>query len=330
MGRTIAHWKTPVRVPTYTARSVVTAMMPHSGKNALRVFNCFVNEGGNVNENCYSGSVLNALNERLSMVAIKYSHEGIFKLLVQLGANLYHMDNVGNSLLHIASSFNSPNIASFLIELRADVNSRNNKGRTPCYDAASNGHNSIVRLLVGARASFGADNNGTTPVYAAARQGHYKAIATLEEAGALINEPKDAELPIGIAARYNHFEAVHLLAHLGSRFVFNGRGFWQSSDISERPRWSTLYGSIIYLGGDLHVLGSITASSLAKRVEILKAFDFFDPRVRVIGTREKLRKDYFVLSLLLDQERATAADGDVMGKLRVLPEELVREVITHF
>ena len=52
--------------------------------------------------------------------------------------------------------------------------------------------------------------------------------------------------------------------------------------------------------------------------------------MRVRQEREELRKDYFVLSLLLDSGRATAADGEVMARLQVLPSELVREVIEYF
>ena len=52
--------------------------------------------------------------------------------------------------------------------------------------------------------------------------------------------------------------------------------------------------------------------------------------MRVSREREELRKDYFVLSLLLDSGRATAPDGEVMARLQVLPSELVREVIEYF
>ena len=89
--------------------------------------------------------------------------------------------------------------------------------------------------------------------------------------------------------------------------------------------------SIIRAGGNDSAPGQpVTGAWLATRVALLNAAELYDPRVRVSRAREERRKDYCVLSLLLDTGRATGADGDVMAWLQVLPSELVREVIEWF
>ena len=142
-----------------------------------------------------------------------------------------------------------------------------------------------------------------------------------------------AVIAIAIAAYRNHDSTVRLLAHMGARLLRpDGEGFWihyQDDDTHDRMRDLSL--SIIRAGGNDSAPGQpVTGASLATRVALLNAAELYDPRVRVSRAREELRKDYFVLSLLLDSERATAPDGEVMARLQVLPSELVREVIEYF
>ena len=187
--------------------------------------------------------------------------------------------------------------------------------------------------LISAGASFVADNEGTTGVLLAAREGHDKVIVTLAQAKASIDEPRGNDTPISAAAEENHEVVVRLLAHMGARLLRpNGTGFWLAyRDVNTRQRMTDLSLSIIDAGGNDSAPGQpVTGASLATRVALLNAAELYDPRVRVSRAREELRKDYFVLSLLLDEGRATGADGEVMARLQVLPSELVREVIEWF
>ena len=120
---------------------------------------------------------------------------------------------------------------------------------------------------------------------------------------------------------------------MGARLLQpDGEGFWANyEDPATHDRMRDLSLSIIRAGGNDSAPGQpVTGASLATRVALLNAAELYDPRVRVSREREELRKDYFVLSLLLDEERATGADGEVMARLQVLPSELVREVIEYF
>ena len=120
---------------------------------------------------------------------------------------------------------------------------------------------------------------------------------------------------------------------MGARLLRpNGNGFWTAyHNADTRQRMRDLSLSIIRAGGNDSAPGQpVTGAALATRVALLNAAELYDPRVRVSREREELRKDYFVLSLLLDEERATGADGEVMARLQVLPSELVREVIEYF
>ena len=120
---------------------------------------------------------------------------------------------------------------------------------------------------------------------------------------------------------------------MGARLLRpDGTGFWlYDQDADTRQRMEDLSLSIIRAGGNDSAPGQpVTGASLATRVALLNAAELYDPRVRVSREREELRKDYFVLSLLLDSGRATGADGEVMARLQVLPSELVREVTEWF
>ena len=141
------------------------------------------------------------------------------------------------------------------------------------------------------------------------------------------------DTPLSMAASEDQEVVVRLLAHMGAQLINpDGDGFWLSyhnADTHDRMRDLSL--SIIRAGGNDSAPGQpVTGASLATRVALLNAAELYDPRVRVSREREELRKDYFVLSLLLDSGRATGADGEVMARLQVLPSELVREVIEYF
>ena len=103
---------------------------------------------------------------------------------------------------------------------------------------------------------------------------------------------------------------------MGARLLRpNGNGFWTAyphADTHNRMRDLSL--SIIRAGGNDSAPGQpVTGASLATRVALLNAAELYDPRVRVSREREELRKDYFVLSLLLDEGRATGADQKPVG-----------------
>ena len=258
-------------------------------------------------------------------------HDRVVRALIGARAS-FIADNAGARPLHAAARTGHLDSARLLVELRSDINARSNAGQTACFEAAGKGHDRVVRALISAGATFIASSSGA-PVYIAAARGHEKVIVTLANAKASIDEPAYGNTPISMAAYKNHEVVVRLLAHMGARLLRpDGHGFWTHyDDVDTRQRMRDLSLSIIRAGGNDSAPGQpVTGASLATRVALLNAAELYDPRVRVSREREELRKDYFVLSLLLDSGRATGADGEVMARLQVLPSELVREVIEYF
>src|SRR6185369_8795136 len=67
----------------------------------------------------------------------------------------------------------------------ADVNARDEQGRTALHLAAMDGHEEMVRELIGKQSADvnARDSNGATPLHLAASHGHKQVVATLLAGG---------------------------------------------------------------------------------------------------------------------------------------------------
>jgi ankyrin repeat protein len=83
--------------------------------------------------------------------------------LFKAGADLFTVDEDGNTLLHLA--FRSAPITQFLIEQKADVNAVNNEGRTPLMIAAVRGTLPSAMLLWRNGADFYLKDNDGVSAY---------------------------------------------------------------------------------------------------------------------------------------------------------------------
>jgi ankyrin repeat protein len=61
---------------------------------------------------------------------------GAAKVLVEHGANMYHVDKDGATALHIASDYGGRAVIAYLLSKGVDPNIRDHKGITPIHGAA--------------------------------------------------------------------------------------------------------------------------------------------------------------------------------------------------
>ena len=105
-------------------------------------------------------------------------------------------------------------VVQWLLNNCAELNSENSRGRTPLSLAAMNGHEAVVKLLLG-RDDVEADSRdrwGQTPLSMAAQNGH-EAVVKLLLSRDVEADPKDkdGQTPLSLAAENGHEAVVKLL-----------------------------------------------------------------------------------------------------------------------
>lgn len=106
----------------------------------------------------------------------------ILRLLIRAGANIYHRDKDGDTVLHEAVLGNNATITRFLLTRGTEINSRNNALETPLFQAAKNGFSETVKVLLEGFPSLGAadpkipNRAGVSPYQAARSAGHHEVL----------------------------------------------------------------------------------------------------------------------------------------------------------
>lgn len=90
---------------------------------------------------------LNALQKAISRGQIN-----VAKLLAENGANVYVIDDNGNSILHLAVQSGSSALVLFALRNNINVNDINMLGMTALHVAIERGDLDIIKLLLGAGA----------------------------------------------------------------------------------------------------------------------------------------------------------------------------------
>ena len=169
----------------------------------------------------------NQNNETPLILASKYGHIEIVKLLVSKGANLNTQDKNGWSSLHYAA-WSSAEIAQLLISKGADVDLRSVFGESPLFEYINMGNQEMAELLLSKGADINSKNNrGETPLHRAAGEGNKKMVDFLISQGAEINTTTDYSFtPLHFAAVFGHKETVECLIEYGAELNIksNDRG----------------------------------------------------------------------------------------------------------
>ena len=137
-------------------------------KGKIRAIHSFIKEGVDVNEK-------NEVGDTLLHIATGYNDYKIVRLLIENGANINAKDGHDQTPLHVACKVNhgwgdnSLKLLKLLISAGAEVNAKNGDGNTSLHVVAGNYNEKIVRFLIENGANVDAKNeNDEIPLHWAA------------------------------------------------------------------------------------------------------------------------------------------------------------------
>ncbi|KAJ6004873.1 hypothetical protein N7540_012672 [Penicillium herquei] len=120
----------------------------------------------------------------------------------------------GQTPLSWAAESGHDTVVSLLLSAKADIESQDSSGRTPLSQAARNGHDTVVSLLLSAKADIESKDSryGQTPLSWAAERGHDTVVSLLLSAKADIeSQDSSGRTTLSWAAERGHGTVVSLL-----------------------------------------------------------------------------------------------------------------------
>ena len=156
------------------------------------------------------------------------------QILIEKGAKINTLDNIGWTPLHVACQRGHDSIVEFLIKKGANINIPDKGGNTPLWWACKCQNTSIVKYLIDAGANIDTpDKGGITPVHWVCEANHYSIMKLLVDKGAKIDMPnKDGWTLLHIACFYERNLIVNLLLK---------KGIWITKELKEEfPKILTL------------------------------------------------------------------------------------------
>jgi ankyrin repeat protein len=150
----------------------------------------------------------------------------IVELFLEGGISLDSADSLGRRALHIASGREDGVILGLLLEYSANVNQGDKKGTTPLCVAADDGHLDNVKKLLDARADInaqcGADKN--TSLHMAATQGHGSVVELLIQSGAALeSQNRLLNTPLHAVVLSNNKSILQLFIKSGANVAARDR-----------------------------------------------------------------------------------------------------------
>ncbi|XP_068693789.1 ankyrin repeat domain-containing protein 27-like [Montipora foliosa] len=139
-------------------------------------------------------------------VASEYGHSNLIYKLIKRGAVVNAMDYHGTTALHLACQKGHDSAALMLMHYKADVNAPDNEGNTPLHLCTANGHEKCTKALihfdmqVNVMKVNAANEHGDTPLHLASRWGYAEIVLLLLEKGASFEaRNKDKATPLDIS-----------------------------------------------------------------------------------------------------------------------------------
>ena len=161
----------------------------------------------------FDANTLDPQGQHGLLVAIKEpSPKAATVLLNAPKINLNTLNVLGESPLMLAALKGQFDLAAQMVKKGADVNK---PGWTPLHYAASNGHVSVIKLLLENHAYIDAESpNGTTPLMMASMYGSPEAVTLLLDEGADLSlKNQQGMTALDFAARGKRPDAVELLTN---------------------------------------------------------------------------------------------------------------------
>ncbi|KAK3745897.1 hypothetical protein QZH41_017874 [Actinostola sp. cb2023] len=119
--------------------------------------------------------------------AVSCGNERELRYLIDAGADINVIDNVGDTALMLAAENGKEEVARVLIDAGADINVTNNYGDTALMLAAENGKEEVIALIDAGADVNVTNNDGYTALMLAAEKGKDEVVRALMKAGADIN-----------------------------------------------------------------------------------------------------------------------------------------------
>jgi ankyrin repeat protein len=166
--------------------------------------------------------------EILKLVAMKMS---ISSNSLNADQFFYHKNYQGQTCFHLACSFGFVNIVLYFLEdlkMLAFVDILNNGSNTPLHLAASNGHSSIVSVLLSHISSLSVRNeDNNTALELSCRQGHFDISKILIEHIPSVEADKaiSSDFPLHVACNEGADEIVKLLLQKVRRSIIHFESF---------------------------------------------------------------------------------------------------------
>eukprot|EP00090_Calanus_glacialis_P006188 TRINITY_DN14856_c0_g1_i1.p1 TRINITY_DN14856_c0_g1~~TRINITY_DN14856_c0_g1_i1.p1 ORF type:complete len:604 (+),score=165.54 TRINITY_DN14856_c0_g1_i1:579-2390(+) len=178
--------------------------------------------------------------------AVKISHVGITKLLLDKGADLQAEDKHGWSVLHYAVRYGNETILEFLLNRGADIHAKEKRGWNVLHIAARNGQSDKARLLLENEIDVHEyQSQGWNALHLAVRYGQPDTISTLLEYGININADNGGWTALHLAALNGHMDIVSILLNKGANSAILNRDGKMALDIARDEEHERIAAIII-------------------------------------------------------------------------------------
>ena len=151
-----------------------------------KIVQCVVDEGADVN-------AVDNLGNPMLHEAIENDNVKIVGILVDANADVNAVDNLGNPMLHEAIENNNVEIVGILVDANPDVNVVDNLGNPMLHEAIENDNVKIVGILVDANADVNAVDNLGNPMLHEAIENN-----NVEIVGILVNRNANVDAKDGL------------------------------------------------------------------------------------------------------------------------------------
>jgi serine/threonine-protein phosphatase 6 regulatory ankyrin repeat subunit B len=199
-----------------------TALLVATYNGKTDVVKLLLNKGANIEAKGAAGSPY--FGNTALIVAARDGFADVVKLLLEKGANIESKDNVGNTVLLVAThyGYGKTDVVKLLLDRGANIEAKDEYGNTALIVAALDGHADVVSLLLEKGANIEArDKSGKTTLMEAAEEGHANVVKLLLDKGANIEakgtqSPYKSYTPLSFAISRGNTEVVKLLVEKGA------------------------------------------------------------------------------------------------------------------